>query len=125
MLIVALAACDVAEDRPAEWSYIHAAIIGPSCATSSCHSRISSVAGMDLSTPARAYALLTGRTCGAPPLAGEVGPEYIEDRFMAVLRGRGARSNGDETLLMPPDQPLADVEIELIARWVAAGAPCD
>nr|MBP9088901.1 hypothetical protein [Kofleriaceae bacterium] len=27
--------------------------------------------------------------------------------------------------VMPPDVPLPDVEIELIARWIDAGAQCD
>ena len=129
LLIAAIGAvfvpgCDTVQDRPPSWSYIHAAIIAPSCATASCHSRISSVAGRDLSTPESAYAVLTGRTCNAPPHAGDP-PADTASYLLAVLRGEGIRSNGDVDLLMPPDQPLPEVEIELVQRWYDAGAKCD
>jgi hypothetical protein len=121
---VLVPACDTVQDRPPTWRYIHAAIITPSCATASCHSKISSVAGRDMSTPESAYAVLTGRTCNAPRIPGEALPDHPEN-FLAVLRGDGIRSNGDVGLLMPPDQPLPPVEIELIERWYDAGAKCD
>ena len=64
--VLALGACDSAEDRPTDWSYVHTAILRPSCATAACHSSLSAVAGLDLSTRDGAYAILTGRVCGAP-----------------------------------------------------------
>ena len=120
--------CDTAEDRPATWSYLHAAIIAPSCATASCHSSLASVAGRDLSTPEYAYAALTGRTCNAPPHPQDPPLEYTRYVFIQSLYGfgqRGIEPDGPYDLLMPPDQPLADVEIDLIERWYAAGAKCD
>jgi hypothetical protein len=125
--IAVLAGCDTVQDRPEpSWSYLHAAIIAPSCATASCHSRISSVAGMDLSTAEHAYAMLTGRTCRAPSLPGEPPLSYVT-RFLDVLHGIGVRPSDPNRsdLLMPPDQRLPDVEIELVERWYEAGAPCD
>lgn len=79
---------------------------------------------MDLATPTSAYAFLTGRTCNAPSIPGEPDITYVT-RFLDVLDGNGIRSNGESGLLMPPDQRLPDVEIELFERWYAAGAPCD
>jgi hypothetical protein len=117
-------ACDTADDRPAEWSYVHTAILRPSCATAACHSELGSQAGIDLSTPASAYVFLTGRVCGAPELPGEpegnfVRPGHPESsELMYLLRG-------DSITTMPPDVPLPDVEIEIIERWILDGATCD
>lgn len=108
------------------WSYIHAAIVAPGCATSSCHSKISSVAGRDLSTTHAGYAVFTGRVCGAPSHPGDVPLPQRRAEIMSVLYGIGTPSdNGDPDLLMPPDQPLPSTEIELIEYWYDAGAPCD
>ncbi len=68
--------------------------------------------------------MLVGLTCDAPELPGEPQRNYVRpfdpdgSRLMHLLRG-------DNTLLMPPDQPLPDVEIELIERWILEGATCD
>jgi len=122
--IIALIACDGVEQRPASWSYIHPSIIEPSCATASCHSNPSALAGLDLSMRENAYAFLVGRTCEAPPHPGDAPGNFVfpyepeRSRLMYLLRG-------DQTRVMPPDIPLPDVEIELIERWILEGAPCD
>ena len=119
----ALAACDAADDRPASWGYLHPAVIAPACATAGCHSQLAAQAGVDLSTRTGAYTVLTGRICGEdtpvdPPgnyvFAGS--PE--RSKLMYLLRG-------DDVRAMPPDQPLADVEIELVERWILEGAACE
>ncbi|WP_326523907.1 hypothetical protein [Sphingomonas sp.] len=123
-LMATLAACDDASDRPADWGYVHAAILEPSCATARCHSKAAAQAAVDLSTSAAAYAVLTGRVCGAPPLPGEpignfVRPGHPESsRLMYLLRG-------ERTTIMPPDVPLPDGEIAVIERWILEGAPCE
>jgi len=49
LCLASLAACtDAPEDRPATWGYIHAAVIAPNCATSSCHSELATTAGVVL-----------------------------------------------------------------------------
>jgi hypothetical protein len=128
LLVAALiGGCDTPRDRPAEWSYIHAAIVAPSCATASCHSRISSVAGRDLSTTYSAYTAFTGRVCNAPRLDGEIPLPAAREVIMNALYGIGSPSDSSEPedLLMPPDQPLASSEISLIELWYDAEAPCD
>ena len=119
----ALAACDAADDRPASWGYLHPAVIAPACATAGCHSQRAAQAGVDLSTRTGAYSVLTGRICGEhtpvdPPgnyvFAGS--PE--RSKLMYLLRG-------DDVRVMPPDQPLAAVEIELVERWILEGAACE
>lgn len=127
LLVAALfAGCDTPSDRPATWSYVHAAIVAPSCATASCHSKISSVAGRDLSSTYSGYAVFTGRVCRAPSHPGDADLVARREQVMSALYGIGTRSdNGEPELLMPPDQPLASSEIQLIESWYDRGAPCD
>jgi hypothetical protein len=119
----ALAACDSVADRPAQWSYIHASIIRPSCATASCHSYQGYAGGLDLSTPGGAYAILTGHVCGQAlpidaPGSYVVPGDPEQSRLIYLLRGA-------DTYVMPPDVPLPPVEVNLIEQWILEGAPCD
>ena len=123
-LLFVCAGCDTADERPATWSYVHAAIIAPSCATASCHNKVSSAAGLDFSTRTSAYAFLVGRTCDAPDPPGEAVGNFVfpydPDRSTLLYLLRGDQRN-----VMPPDQPLPEVEVELVERWVLEGAQCD
>lgn len=117
-------ACDAADDRPAIWSYLHPALVAPACATAGCHSSHAALAGLDLSSQTGAYTFLTGRICGAPPSASDPPGNFVfagspeRSRLMYLLRGEDVR-------VMPPDQPLPDVEIALVERWILEGASCD
>ena len=102
VVVALLSGCVEAEDRPARWSYVYAAVLQPACTTSGCHSKLSALAGVDLSDREGAYNILTGHVCG------EIAP------------GAPRRNN-----VMPPDYPLPAVEIEMVARWIDAGAQCD
>jgi hypothetical protein len=122
--VSSLAACDAASDRPADWAYVHTAILEPSCATALCHSKSAARAAVDLSSSPSAYSLLVGRVCGAPRLPGDpvgnfVRPGHPESsRLMYLLRG-------ERTTVMPPDLPLPDGEIAVIERWILEGASCE
>jgi hypothetical protein len=120
----ALGACGE-DDRPASWSYIHAAVVAPSCATSSCHSKETAQAGVQLHTAEAAYTILVGRAC-----EGNDPPGSPQRNFVAP--GQPERSAlmylliGDEVKRqMPPDRPLPDRDIDLIERWILEGAPCN
>lgn len=121
---LATLAVGCATERPADWSYLHAAIVAPSCATANCHSRLAAVAGVDLSTKEGAYATLTGHVCGVPRGAGDISGDYVfpyapeRSRLVYLLRGEGSR-------IMPPDVPLPAVEVDLVEQWIAEGATCD
>jgi hypothetical protein len=116
--------CDSGADRPPQWSYLHAAIIRPSCATASCHSFQRSAGGLDLSSSAGAYSVLTGHTCGGDVLPGAPEKSFVvpfhpdDSQLMHLLVG-------DRTYLMPPDVPLPPVEVNLIRAWIFEGASCD
>jgi hypothetical protein len=123
-VLVVLAACSTAEDRPTDWDYVYPAIIRPSCATAACHSKLGSQAGLDLSTSEAAYAAFTGTVCNSPGLPGEPTGNLVvpghpaTSQLVHILRGEGGR-------VMPPDVPLPEAEIEVIERWILDGAPCD
>lgn len=108
------------DDRPADWSYIHEAIIRPNCATVSCHTGQNATAGLRLQERDQAYAHLTGQACGNVEGVGEgfVDPGAPEtSRLSAVLRGTD--------ITMPPDRLLPLQDVELIEEWIAGGASCD
>jgi len=85
---------------------------------------MSATAGVDLSTSPNAYSILTGRICGAPPRPSDPPGNYVfpyapeRSPLLYLLRG-------DDIDVMPPDSPLPDVEVELVARWILGGATCD
>jgi hypothetical protein len=122
MFAMILAAC--VDERPADWDYIHTAILRPSCATSACHSEITIQSGLDLSTRDIAYEALVQRPCGSmDPPAGERGinvdPGHPEtSALLSWLRG-------DFNDTMPPDSPLPPSEIQTIERWILEGAGCE
>lgn len=106
-LVVLTTACVEPRDRPATWSYLHAAIIEPSCATPTCHGSLGERAGIVLQDPDDAYALM------------------IDERY--VVPGSDASPllyllEGDERVLMPPDAPLPAVDVDLVRAWILEGA---
>jgi hypothetical protein len=129
--------CGTTDDRPATWNYLSPAIFQPGCATVSCHSRATAVAGLDFSTPDHGYTSLTALTiwvvnpdgtpaqgcqtvdgtvvCAHPnrPLVVAFNP--AESRLVNMLRARGAPR-------MPPDRPLPEADIALVERWILDGA---
>lgn len=95
-------------DRPATWTYLHPAIIAPSCATSSCHSARVETAGVALDDAREGYDDLLERRF--------VVPGDPTSTLLSLLEG-------DERGRMPPDAPLPAADIELIRAWIEAGAP--
>lgn len=96
------------DDRPAKWSYIAATIVEPTCATASCHSEFVQRAGVDLSARNIGYTILTQRNFVIPG-----NPDA--SALITLLHGRGS-------IRMPPDFPLPNDDIALIARWITEGA---
>jgi hypothetical protein len=122
-------ACLSTEDRPADWSYIHATIIVPACATAGCHSTLTAIGGFSLAPREGAYTVLTGHICGEPPQPQDPPRNYVTpfsaeySQLMYQLRGADARGRPYRDV-MPPDMPLPDVEVDLVARWIDEGATC-
>jgi hypothetical protein len=97
------------DDRPAKWSFISATIIEPSCATVNCHSAVAQRASVDLHDRETSYHALVDR----PFVKGGE-----QSQLVALLRGQGA-------VRMPPDGPLPAADVDLIIRWIDAGANND
>jgi hypothetical protein len=109
LFVLAASGCGTSiDDRPVKWSFISATIIEPNCATVSCHSAVAQRAGVDLHTRDIGYNSL------------------IKGHF--VFPGDSAHSeltylmNAQGSIRMPPDVPLPEVDIDLIRRWIDAGA---
>jgi hypothetical protein len=94
-------------ERPATWDYVYAAVIAPSCATSSCHSERAATASVVLDDPDVAYRVLLER--------GFVVPGDPASTLMALLEG-------DERDRMPPDAPLPAADVALVRAWIEDGA---
>lgn len=106
------------DDRPANWSYISAAIIQPNCATANCHSALSARSGVQLDTIAEGYKALvkpgmakTGQTLQPFVVPGDSASSALH----FLLRGEGTRR-------MPPDTVLPNDDMTLIDRWIEGGA---
>jgi hypothetical protein len=94
-------------ERPASWSYLHPAVIAPSCATSSCHSGLVETAGIALADREDSYAALIDLSFVVPG-----------DPASALI----PLLEGDERSRMPPDAPLPQADIDLIRIWIETGA---
>jgi hypothetical protein len=105
---LAAAACTEAPDtRPVSWTYLHAAIIQPNCATVSCHGSRTAAGGLALDDVDTAYEALLG--------AQFVIPGDSVSTLTLLLEG-------DERRRMPPDAPLPQADIDLVRAWIEAGA---
>jgi hypothetical protein len=113
------------DDRPASWSYIHAAIIAPNCATSSCHTAENAQAGVQLHSADAAYTILVGTACKSNEPPGQAPRNFVSpfeperSQLMYLLLGDEAKAQ------MPPDKPLPDGDIDLVERWILEGAQCN
>lgn len=114
---VSIGACADIDDRPAEWSYIHAAIIKPNCTSSNCHTDISKAAGISFDDRLEGYRALAGVECGQTARDLVVASQPASSKLMYLILGQEVR-------VMPPDVPLAEAEIDLIERWIMEGALC-
>ncbi|MGE0867032.1 MAG: hypothetical protein AB7P03_00615 [Kofleriaceae bacterium] len=130
LAVVLLSACQTIDDVPARWGYIHGAIIQPSCTTAACHSGLTAIAGLNLADPEAAFTVLTGRICGEQPPPQAAPRNYVTpgsaEYSQLIYQLRGETADGRPVRnVMPPDTPLPELEIELIERWIDAGARCD
>lgn len=100
------------DTRPAKWSFISASITEPSCASANCHSNLSQRSGVELDAVRVGYFSLVCRNFVIP------GNPTDQQPLIGLIEGQGSRR-------MPPDVPLPQADITLIANWIGAGAQWD
>lgn len=101
-----------ADPRPPTWAYVSAAVMQPSCGTASCHSTLTQQAGVILDSKSLGYRSLVEAM--PEPFVQPGAPQ--DSRVMYLLAGV------DVAKRMPPDAPLPEADIELVRRWICAGA---
>ncbi|MBE7449625.1 MAG: hypothetical protein HS111_12225 [Kofleriaceae bacterium] len=112
-LLAAAAGCGLETDeRPASFSYLHEAILRPSCATAACHSAQNNRALVNLQDRDEALsywntAAPAERSSMYRLIGGETDPDF-------TIELQGGR--------MPLDAPLPQADILLIGRWLDEGA---
>lgn len=109
LLLLAGGCTDAVDDRPASFTYIHATVLQPACATSACHSNLTATLDISLQDRDEAYDALVD---GGFVFEGQ--PE--RSKLLYLLRAIEVRKP------MPPDAPLPDGDIALIEQWIVDGA---
>ena len=111
-LVSFLLGCSASTDaRPETADYIIEAILVPQCGRGGCHDPDAQPHGLAFDTIADSLAAMQTTQRGMPMV---VPGDPDGSRLVTVLV--------DPNRPMPPDQPLANADIDLIARWIAAGA---
>ncbi len=111
--ILALAgACGTSPDtRPETADYIIDAILVPYCGRGGCHSSATQAGNLEFDTIPSSLAALSGSSRRGRLI---VKGDAQTSRLYTVLV--------DTSRPMPPDQPLAQADIDLIQRWIDDGA---
>lgn len=101
-LAAGLAGCVDTDNRPATLEYITETILKPSCGSVNCHSSLGNSADLAFDTVAAARSTFKNFSS----------PEFV----LSVMK-----RTGDEP--MPPNDIVADKDLELIQAWIDAGTP--
>jgi hypothetical protein len=122
--LAGVSGCGSTDDRPATWSYVSTAILEPSCATANCHSAIAARASVDLSTRAAGYTSLVtrGYVIARANVPADGGAPLIDDDQRVARSAVPQLMRAVGNLRMPPDMPLPETDIQLVEKWIRAGA---
>jgi hypothetical protein len=120
-LALCLAACaaGTSDERPATFTYVSVTVLQPACATANCHSGIAQAAHLRFDTIDEGYRSLTDEEDLVVPERPDL------SKLMKVIGGLETGGEEEDDDLMPPDIPLADDDVDLVRRWILAGAEKD
>ncbi len=99
------------------FSEIQAAVLTPSCASSTCHAGGSPAAGLNLDS-ANSYTMLVGVQSSQDPGFMRVEPGDPDNSYL-VQKLEGTASGGGP---MPPNGALPQADIDTIRQWISDGA---
>lgn len=100
---------------PPSWRLVSAAVTKPSCGTAACHSSLTRRAGVVLDSAEAGYASLV--LAQPEPFVRPGDPDG--SKLMFLLAG------AEVPRTMPPDAPLPGADVDLVLRWICAGAEDD
>lgn len=110
LIAVLVAGCGSAvDDRPPTLEYVSQAIIAPACGNAECHSSFHTADGWRLDSVA---AMRQSVSNGLITVRNAENPDDIESTLLLDVLTRTQKR-------MPYDQPLPEVDIDLIREWVA------
>jgi hypothetical protein len=117
----AVTICDQAKTH-SDFAFIQQHVFTPSCATAMCHAGPEPEVGLNLSA-GEAYANLVNK--GASTVAGwtRVTPGALTTSYLAVSLGRVEGPPPRDGYMPLGADPLCLEKLELIERWILAGAP--
>ncbi len=107
-----------ADAPPPSLAHIEATIFAKACSFEACHGGSRPQEGMRLD--GRTHRILVGQPSAQVPSRMRVVPGDPEASYLFEKITRDPPTEGDR---MPADFPLSAARIELIRRWIAAGAP--
>ena len=110
--LAVIASCNATSDtRPETADYVIEAILVPQCGRGGCHTADTQPHGLAFDTIDGAKAALA-----TTQREGKMVKPFDPDgSYLVQVMVRPDR-------IMPPDQPVANADIDLIARWIAGGA---
>jgi len=118
LTLLAIAACNTDDDRPATLAYVTETILAPNCGVAECHSSLHRQSNYVFdSVAATQISIKNGNlivTCETPPCPSAPGGSYL----LTVITDGDVEGNR-----MPLDEPLPNLDAVLIANWIIDGAP--
>lgn len=114
LLVAAIvaASCGTSPDtRPETADYIIVSILEPYCGRGGCHSSATQAHNLAFDTIPDSLAAMKTTQRGTPMV---MPGDATRSRLVQVLT--------ESNRIMPPDQPLAAADIDLITRWIDDGA---
>jgi len=121
------AACTTTDDRPQTLAYITETILAPRCAQAECHSSVRKQSGYVFDTVEHAQASIAdvnmlGSHGGALVKPGDEKASWLLIVIGGVEDSDGTREADVLGNRMPLDQPLPNLDVYFIGKWIENGA---
>ena len=105
-------------------TFIQDTVFTPSCATAECHAGPDPEVGLSLAAGA-SYTNLVNKGASTVTAWTRVVPGSIDQSYLAVALGRAAGPAPRDGFMPIGAPPLCTEQLEMIERWITAGAPND